>query len=221
MRSIIFLKIKMYETEREELVGKLEKRGITDKNVLKAISRIERDKFVPDALKMHAYKDIALPIGYGQTISQPYTVAYMTQLLELKKDEKVLEIGTGSGYQAALLEDMGMQVYSIERQFDIYSKTQKLFDKLGIRVHTKFGDGTIGWDEFAPYDGIIVTAGSPSVPGSLKKQLAVGGRLVIPVGDKKSQRLKFIRKTGEDSFDIRDIPEFAFVPLIGREGWNK
>lgn len=211
----------MYETEREELVGKLEKRGITDKNVLKAISRIERDKFVPDALKMHAYKDIALPIGYGQTISQPYTVAYMTQLLELKKDEKVLEIGTGSGYQAALLEDMGMQVYSIERQFDIYSKTQKLFDKLGIRVHTKFGDGTIGWDEFAPYDGIIVTAGSPSVPGSLKKQLAVGGRLVIPVGDKKSQRLKFIRKTGEDSFDIRDIPEFAFVPLIGREGWNK
>lgn len=211
----------MHETERQELVEKLEKRGITDKNVLRAISEVERDKFVADALKIHAYKDIALPIGYGQTISQPYTVAYMTQQLELKKNDKVLEIGTGSGYQAALLENMGMQVYSIERQFDIYSKTRKLFDQLGIRVNTKCGDGTIGWEEFAPYDGIIVTAGSPSVPESLKKQLIIGGRLVIPVGDKRSQRLKVIRKTDIDTFDTRDIPEFAFVPLIGREGWNK
>lgn len=211
----------MHETERQELVEKLEKRGITDKNVLRAISEVERDKFVADALIIHAYKDIALPIGYGQTISQPYTVAYMTQQLELKKNDKVLEIGTGSGYQAALLENMGMQVYSIERQFDIYSKTRKLFDQLGIRVNTKCGDGTIGWEEFAPYDGIIVTAGSPSVPESLKKQLIIGGRLVIPVGDKRSQRLKVIRKTDIDTFDTRDIPEFAFVPLIGREGWNK
>lgn len=211
----------MFETEREELVTKLEKRGITDKCVLKAISEVERDKFIPDALKMHAYKDIALPIGFGQTISQPYTVAYMTQILQLKKEEKVLEIGTGSGYQAALLENMGMQVFSIERQFDIYSRTRKLFDQMGIRVHTKFGDGTIGWEEFAPYDGIIVTAGSPSVPVSLKKQLAIGGRLVIPVGDKRSQRLELIKKTGEDTFDTHEIPEFAFVPLIGREGWNR
>ncbi len=211
----------MYETEREDLVEKLRKRGITDENVLQAISVIERDKFVPDALKIHAYKDIALPIGYGQTISQPYTVAYMTQALELNKNENVLEIGTGSGYQAALLEKMGMKVYSIERQIEIYLKTQKLFDKLGIRVHTKYGDGTIGWEEFSPYDGIIVTAGSPSVPASLKKQLVTGGRLVIPVGDKRSQLLKVIRKTGEDIFDERDIPEFAFVPLIGREGWNR
>lgn len=211
----------MYETEREELVTKLEKKGITDKNVLRAISEVERDMFIPAALKIHAYKDIALPIGYGQTISQPYTVAYMTQLLQLKKDDKVLEIGTGSGYQAALLENMGMKVYSIERQFDIYSRTRKLFDKMGIRVHTKFGDGTIGWEEYAPYDGIIVTAGSPSVPVSLKKQLAIGGRLVIPVGDKRSQRLEIIQKTGDDTFDSREIPEFAFVPLIGREGWNR
>lgn len=211
----------MYETERNDLVEKLRRRGITDENVLHAISEVERDKFVPDALKMHAYKDIALPIGYGQTISQPYTVAYMTQVLELKKNEKVFEIGTGSGYQSALLENMGMNVYSIERQFEIYIKTQKLFDELGIRVHTKYGDGTIGWEEFSPYDGIIVTAGSPSVPLSLKKQLAVGGRLVIPVGDKRSQILKVIRKTDEDAFDTRDIPEFAFVPLIGREGWNR
>jgi protein-L-isoaspartate(D-aspartate) O-methyltransferase len=211
----------MYETEREELVEKLRKRGITDENVLRALSIIERDKFVPDPLKIHAYKDIALPIGYGQTISQPYTVAYMTQALELKKKDKVLEIGTGSGYQAALLEEMGMKVYSIERQFEIYLKAQKLFDELGIRVHTKYGDGTIGWEEYFPFDGIIVTAGSPSVPVSLQKQLAIGGRLVIPVGDKRSQILKVIRKTGEDSFDTRDIPEFAFVPLIGREGWNR
>jgi protein-L-isoaspartate(D-aspartate) O-methyltransferase len=211
----------MYETEREELVEKLQKRGITDKNVLRAISEVERDMFVPGALKIHAYKDIALPIGYGQTISQPYTVAYMTEALELKKKEKVLEIGTGSGYQAALLENMGMMVYTIERQFEIYLKAQKLFDELGIRVHTKYGDGTIGWEEYSPYDGIIVTAGSPSVPVSLKKQLSIGGRLIIPVGDKRSQILKVIRKTGEDSFDTRDIPEFAFVPLIGREGWNR
>lgn len=211
----------MYETERSDLVDKLRNRGITDEMVLKAISEVERDKFVPDALKIHAYKDIALPIGYGQTISQPYTVAYMTQALKLNTGDKVLEIGTGSGYQAALLENMGMKVYSIERQFDIYIKTQKLFDKLGIRVHTKYGDGTIGWEEYAPFNGIIVTAGSPSVPESLKKQLTIGGRLVIPVGSKQTQILKIVRKTGEDDFDVQDIPEFAFVPLIGREGWNR
>ncbi len=211
----------MYESERNELVEKLKKRGIEDERVLHSILVVERDKFVPDALKMHAYKDIALPIGYGQTISQPYTVAYMTQVLKLNEEDKVLEIGTGSGYQAALLENMGMKVYSIERQFEIYIKTQKLFDTLGIRVHTKYGDGTIGWEEYSPYNGIIVTAGSPSVPVSLKKQLAVGGRLVIPVGDKKSQILKIIQKVGEDDFEVRDIPEFAFVPLIGREGWNR
>ena len=211
----------MYESERNDLVDKLRKRGITDERVLHSIAEVERDKFVPDALIMHAYKDIALPIGYGQTISQPYTVAYMTQAMNLSPDDKVLEIGTGSGYQAALLENMGMKVYSIERQFEIYIKTQKLFDKLGIRVHTKYGDGTIGWEEYAPYNGIIVTAGSPSVPVSLKKQLAIGGRLVIPVGDKKSQILKIIQKIGEDDFDVTDIPEFAFVPLIGREGWNR
>ncbi len=211
----------MYESEKNDLLDKLKKRGITDERVLHSFSAVERDKFVPDALKMHAYKDIALPIGYGQTISQPYTVAYMTQVLQLNPGDKVLEIGTGSGYQAAVLEKMGMKVYSIERQFEIYIKTQKLFDNLAIRVHTKYGDGTIGWEEYSPYNGIIVTAGSPSVPVSLKKQLAPGGRLVIPVGDKKSQILKIIQKKGEDDFDVKDIPEFAFVPLIGREGWNR
>jgi protein-L-isoaspartate(D-aspartate) O-methyltransferase len=211
----------MYETERKDLTDNIRKRGITDERVIQAMAEVERDKFVPDALKIHAYKDIALPIGYGQTISQPYTVAYMTQALGLKSEGRVLEIGTGSGYQAAILEKMGNKVYSIERQFEIYLKTQKLFDQLGLRVHTKYGDGTIGWEEFSPYDGIIVTAGSPSVPASLKKQLLIGGKLVIPVGDKNRQTLKIIQKTNDDEFEVLEIPEFAFVPLIGREGWNK
>jgi protein-L-isoaspartate(D-aspartate) O-methyltransferase len=211
----------MFETERSELVNKLLANGIKDAKVLEAIGKVERHLFVPEALKIHSYKDVALPIGYGQTISQPYTVAFMTQALNLKPNSKVLEIGTGSGYQAAILDYMGMKVYSIERQFEIYIKTQKLFDKLGIRVYTKYGDGTIGWEEFTPYDGIIVTAGSPSVPNSYKKQLAINGRLVIPVGTRHSQTLKIITKIEEEKFEERDIPEFTFVPLIGREGWNE
>jgi protein-L-isoaspartate(D-aspartate) O-methyltransferase len=211
----------MYESERQELIDKLAHNGIEDLNVLKAMSKVDRHKFVPGALQLHAYKDVALPIGYGQTISQPYTVAYMTQAMELSPGSKVLEIGTGSGYQAAILYEMGMKVYTIERQFEIYLKTQKLFDELSLRVYTKFGDGTIGWEEFAPYEGIIVTAGSPSVPSSLKKQLAINGKLVIPVGTKASQILKIVTKIEKDKFEIKDIPEFIFVPLIGREGWDE
>ena len=210
----------MYESERQELVKKISIKGITDKNVLKAIEEVERHKFVPEAMKHHAYNDVALPIGHGQTISQPYTVAFMTQVLKANPGDKVLEIGTGSGYQAAILNRMGMEVYSIERNVDIFYRTRKLFDELGLRINTKCGDGTLGWEEYSPFDGIIVTAGSPTIPGSLKKQLAPGGRIVIPVGDKTSQRLKILIKLEEDNFDIEDIPEFAFVPLIGREGWK-
>jgi len=211
----------MYEKERQELVDIISEKEISDIYVLKAISEVERHKFVPEILLAHAYKDVALPIGYGQTISQPYTVAFMTQSLKVKPNSKILEIGTGSGYQAAILYKMGANVYSIERQFEIYERTRKLLDKLQIRVNTKCGDGTIGWEEFAPYDGILVTAGSPNVPPSLMKQLAVGGKLVIPVGDKVSQRLKIITKVDEDKFETVDIPEFVFVPLIGKEGWNQ
>lgn len=210
----------MYENERQELVKKISLKGITDKSVLKAIGEIERHKFVPPVMKHHAYNDVALPIGYGQTISQPFTVAFMTQALKANPGDKVLEIGTGSGYQAAILHSMGMEVYSIERNVDIFYKTRKLFDELGLRINTKCGDGTLGWEEYAPFDGIIVTAGSPSVPASLKKQLTLGGRLVIPVGDKSSQFLKIVTKTEEDKFETEEIPEFAFVPLIGREGWK-
>lgn len=211
----------MYKTDRQELVDTIAMKGINDIAVLKAIGEVERHKFLPDAMKHYAYDDVALPIGYGQTISQPYTVAFMTQELKLKPDAKVLELGTGSGYQAAILFRMGMEVYSIERQFEILSNTQKLFDKLGIRVKTKCGDGTIGWKEYAPFDGIIVTAGSPSVPISLKNQLAINGKLVIPVGDRNTQTLKIITKIDEGNFEEMDVPEFKFVPLIGREGWNE
>jgi protein-L-isoaspartate(D-aspartate) O-methyltransferase len=210
-----------YEREREELADKLSEKGITDIFVLKAIREVERHMFVPKAMKHHAYSDVALPIGYGQTISQPYTVAFMTQSLGLKSSGKVLEIGTGSGYQGAVLEKMGIDVFSIERNMDIYLSTRKLLDQLGIRMRTKCGDGTIGWDEFAPYDGILVTAGSPSIPESLKKQLKIGGKLVIPVGNKNSQILKIITKLSEENFEVKDVPEFSFVPLIGREGWNQ
>ena len=211
----------MYERERQELIDKIAKRGVNDDLVLQAMLKVERHQFVPQAMLNHAYKDVALPIGYGQTISQPYTVAYMTQALRIQPGAKVLEIGTGSGYQAAILHKMGIQVFSIERHFEIYNRALKLFDKLGVRVHTKCGDGTIGWSEFAPYDGIIVTAGSPNIPSSLKKQLAVGARLVIPVGNKASQTLKIITKIDEEEFDTLEIPEFSFVPLIGREGWSQ
>jgi len=210
----------MFESERQELVNKLQNQKIIDNSVLNAFLKVERHLFLPKALESHAYKDVALPIGFGQTISQPFTVAFMTQELHVTKGDKILEIGTGSGYQAAILVAMGADVFSIERQFEIYQSTQKLFDKFQIRAHLKFGDGTIGWEEYAQFDGIIVTAGSPAIPASLKKQLKVGGRLVIPVGNKNSQILTIISKLDENQFSVEEIPSFKFVPLIGREGWG-
>lgn len=211
----------MYESERKALIRKLSENGITDTSVLKAMWEVERHLFVPEAVSNHAYRDVALPIGSGQTISQPYTVAFMTQALRVTPHMKILEIGTGSGYQAAILAKMGAKVFTIERQDEIFLRTQKLFDVLGIRAVMRLGDGTIGWSEYAPFDGIIVTAGSPVVPVNLKKQLAIGGRLVIPVGDRKTQMLKIITKTAEEQFLEQDIPSFAFVPLIGKEGWKE
>lgn len=211
----------MSRTEREALVDLLSRKGIHDIYVLKAVGEVQREKFIPDTMKIHAYSDIALPIGQGQTISQPYTVAFMTQELKLKKGSKVLEIGTGSGYQAAILYKMGVEVFTIERNLRLYHPTLKLFDELGIRVRAKYGDGTLGWAEYAPFDGIIVTAGSPDVPEKLKEQLAVGGRMVIPVGSRTSQKLYVITKEAEDKFATDVIPEFSFVPLIGKEGWDK
>ena len=212
----------MFRVQREELVDEITKKGIYDLAVIKAIGIVPREKFIEKTMQHMAYKDVALPIGFDQTISQPYTVAFMTQLLNIKKPGmKILEIGTGSGYQAAVLFEMKADVYSIERNLDLHHRTTKLFDKLGIRVHAKYGDGTIGWKEFAPFDGIIVTAGSPSIPNNLKEQLVVGGRMIIPVGDRFSQKLYLLKKISESEFDSEIIPEFSFVPLIGREGWKK
>ena len=210
----------IYKLQRMELVESLSNKGIYDESILSAMREVQREKFIPSGVRAHAYMDIALPIGYGQTISQPYTIAIMTQALKAKKGDNILEIGTGSGYQAALLYAMGAKVFSIERHFEIFNNVLKLFDKLSIRVRCKQGDGTLGWEENAPFDGILVTAGSPGIPESLKQQLAIGGRMVIPVGDKNSQTLKVITKKENDEFSIEDIPEFAFVPLIGREGWK-
>jgi len=210
----------MFEAERTELVNNLRKKGITDERVLEAMQKVERHRFVPEAVQHHAYKDIALPIGYGQTISQPYTVAIMTQALKVQPGDKVLEIGTGSGYQAAILYEMGAKVFTIERNYELYNRALKIFDELNLKIAARCSDGTIGWDEFSPYDGIIVTAGSPSIPKALKKQLAVGGRLVIPVGDRQTQVLKILTKISDEEFSVNEIPYFAFVPLVGKEGWN-
>ena len=212
----------MFRIQRAELIDELTKKGITDPAVIKAIGIIPRERFIPKTMEHFAYKDVALPIGYEQTISQPYTVAFMTEQLKINKPGmKILEIGTGSGYQAAVLYEMGCDVYSIERNLDLHHRTTKLFDKLGIRVHAKYGDGTIGWREFAPFDGIIVTAGSPSVPQKLKDQLNINGKMVIPVGDRNSQKLFLLKKISDTEFESEIIPEFAFVPLIGREGWKR
>lgn len=210
----------MYEKERASLVEILIQKGIKDKSVLNAMNSVERHLFVPNAMVSHAYKDTAMPIGYGQTISQPYTVAFMTQALNLPTGAKILEIGTGSGYQAAVLLNMGMKVYTIERNDKIYATTLKLFEKMNLRVAARCSDGTIGWDEFAPYDGIIVTAGGPTIPNNLKKQMAINGRMVIPVGDKAGQTLYILTKVSENEFETKEEPNFSFVPLIGREGWK-
>lgn len=211
----------MSRFQREQLVEELKNKGIKDVAVLNAIASVEREKFIPKTMAHLAYKDTALPIGYEQTISQPYTVAFMTEKLNLKEGDKVLEIGTGSGYQAAILYKMGMRVYSIEINLDLHNRAKKLFDELGIRVHAKFGDGSIGWAEFAPYDGIIVTAGSPSIPNKLLEQLAIGGRLVIPVGPREYQDLYVVTRISEDEYSKETYPRFIFVPLIGKNGWEK
>lgn len=201
------------------MVSVLQMKGITDKSVLDAMGKVERHLFVDAPFVSRAYEDCALPIGFDQTISQPYTVAYMTQALTPKPGDKVLEVGTGSGYQAVILATMGCRVFTIERHLGLLSGARELFDALDLRIASKGGDGTIGWSEFAPFDGIIVTAGAPDVPESLKKQLAEGGRLVIPVGDRDVQKLVIMRRAG-DSFLSEEVFGFKFVPLVGKNGWS-
>ena len=200
------------------MLGLLRDRGISDVRLQRAMSIVPRHLFVPEPFTSRSYEDSALPIGKGQTISQPYTVAFMTQALGIKEGDKILEVGTGSGYQAAILAEMGARVFSIERNLDLLASARKIFEKLKYRIASKGGDGTVGWNEFAPFDGIIVTAGAPSIPQPLLNQLTQGGKLVIPVGDLEMQTLIVCIRQGE-RFDRKEIEGFKFVPLIGKMGW--
>ena len=196
------------------------KRGIEDVAVIKAMEKVPRHKFIAQNFLSQAYEDYPLPIGDGQTISQPYMVALMTQCLELKEGEKVLEVGTGSGYQAAILAEIAKEVYSIERFADLARQAEEILSGLNYaNVKIKIGDGTAGWDEAAPFNGIIVTAGAPEVPSSLIRQLADGGKLVIPVGGKFMQTLSVLKKEGGE-IKQKDICGCVFVPLVGGEGWG-
>lgn len=210
-----------FKQRRKRLVDTLRNKGIKDERVLEAFSIVPRHLFVDTALEDRAYRDTALPIGKGQTISQPYTVARQTELLEVKPGEKVLEIGTGSGYQAAILCELGAEVYSIERHKELYESSRNMLRELGYKVEIKLGDGSKGWSAYAPYDGIVVTAGAPVVPDELKNQLDINGRLVIPVGDERKQVMKRIIKIREEEFEEERYDIFKFVPLIGEKGWNE
>lgn len=199
---------------RQQLVKTIKAKGIKDENVLEAIGKIPRHLFMDSGFIDHAYQDKPFPIAAEQTISQPYTVAYQTELLQVKKGDKILEIGTGSGYQAAVLIELGAKLYSIERQQELFKKTSKFLPKLGYRAKKLiFGDGYKGLKEEAPFDGIIVTAGAPYVPKPLLNQLKIGGRLVIPVGEDVQTMTLFIRK-GEKEFEKHDHGSFRFVPLL-------
>lgn len=199
---------------RQQLVDILTKKGINDNGVLKAIGKIPRHLFMDSGFIDHAYQDKAFPIGADQTISQPYTVAFQSELLQIEQGDKVLEIGTGSGYQCAVLIELGAKVYSIERQQELFKKTSKFLPKIGYRAKKLiFGDGYKGLPDEAPFKSIIVTAGAPFVPNPLLSQLEIGGRLVIPVGDDVQTMTLFIRKGSKD-FEKHEFGEFRFVPLL-------
>lgn len=211
-----------YEQERNAMViQQLIPRGISDERVLEAFRKVLRHEFIPKNLLTEAYNDYPLPIGEGQTISQPYMVALMTECLKLKGTERVLEIGTGSGYQTAILAELAKEVYSIERFQSLAQKAQEVLDSLGYKnVKITVGDGTLGWQEHAPYDGILVTAGAPHAPNSLIKQLSDNGRLVIPIGGSFSQVLTVMEKKKNKTVST-EVCGCVFVPLVGKEGWTK
>ncbi|MBU8849973.1 MAG: protein-L-isoaspartate(D-aspartate) O-methyltransferase [Desulfobacterales bacterium] len=214
--------LKKFARFRREMVEKqIVSRGVTDPLVLKAMSSVPRHLFVSDALGDSAYGDFPLPIGEGQTISQPYIIAEMTQSLELKGHERVLEIGTGSGYQAAVLARIVYKVYTIERNNFLFLQTRKLFDELKYHnIVTRYSDGTQGWKQEGPFDAIIVTAGGQQIPAPLIEQLAIGGRLVMPVGGNFSQELISLEKT-EDGIKTTNLGGCRFVKLIGQNGWDE
>ncbi|HOF21589.1 MAG TPA: protein-L-isoaspartate(D-aspartate) O-methyltransferase [Bacteroidales bacterium] len=200
--------------KRKKLISELRKKGIGDEEVLRAMDAVPRHVFMDNAFLNHAYVDKAFPISSGQTISQPYTVAVQTSLLEVKRRSRILEVGTGSGYQAAILAEMGAKVYTIERYRELFLKAQKTLASLGYSVDSFFGDGYAGKPQYGPYDGIIITAAIKEVPEELLKQLKTGGRLVAPVGDSSSQRMTLVRRTGEDSYEYSSHGRYLFVPML-------
>jgi protein-L-isoaspartate(D-aspartate) O-methyltransferase len=209
-----------YKLSREEMVlTQLERRGIRDERVLEAMRKVKRHHFVEPAFRDRAYDDTPLPIDEGQTISQPYVVARMTSLLNLLPTDKVLEIGTGSGYQTAILAELARKVYSIERHLSLLQKARKILEEDGYsNTVLKHGDGTIGWAEYAPFDKILITAAAPGFPKTLFNQLAEGGLMTFPMGEKRTQTLVLVERHGEEAI-THDVGQVSFVPLIGREGW--
>ena len=205
---------------RNKLVKILQKKGISDPRVLSAIGKVPRHLFFDNALLEHAYQDKAFPIGEGQTISQPYTVAFQTEKLEIKPGDRILEIGTGSGYQACILLELGAKVYTIEYNRKLFEIAKSFLPQIGYKPFFFYGDGSKGLPSKAPFDKILVTAGAPVIPNALTDQLAEGGILVIPVGDRDKQKMIRIRRKGH-SFVKEEFDNFAFVPLLGEEGWEK
>ncbi|MDA8889472.1 protein-L-isoaspartate(D-aspartate) O-methyltransferase [Cyclobacteriaceae bacterium] len=204
---------------RRQLVKEIERKGIKSEAVLSAIGKMPRHVFFDSIFLEHAYEDKAFPIGEKQTISQPYTVAFQTELLNVSKGDKILEIGTGSGYQAAILIELGAEVFTIEYNQKLFQKTIDFLPKLGYNPHFFQGDGSLGLPKHAPYDSIVVTAGAPNVPETLIKQLKIGGVLVVPVGDQKQQKMIAIKKLSQNKASKKEFTHFSFVPLLGKDGW--
>jgi protein-L-isoaspartate(D-aspartate) O-methyltransferase len=200
--------------KRKKLVDELRRKGINDEEVLRAINKVPRHDFMDPAFLNHAYIDKAFPISSGQTISQPYTVAVQTELLHVKKRDKILEIGTGSGYQAAILAEMGAKVYTIERYRDLYLQAQRILLTLGYSADFFYGDGYEGKPQYGPFDGIIITAATPEIPEKLPQQLKIGGRLVVPLGSSISQIMTLVKRTSEDNFEYSSHGSFVFVPML-------
>jgi len=211
-----------FEKLRKKMVEhQITARGVSDQRVLEAMLRVPRHLFIPESMQDRAYDDSPLPIGDGQTISQPYMVAWMTELLAVGEEDKVLEIGTGSGYQAAILCELAKEVFSVEKYASLARKAEGRLRSLGYEnITIRVGDGTLGWPEEAPFDGIMVTAGAPSIPQPLTEQLADGGKLVIPVGPSGMQMLTVVQREGKE-LRTREEGTCVFVPLVGKFGWKR
>lgn len=210
-----------YEKQRRELIETIRERGIHDLEVLRAFDQVPRHVFIPEAVRHRAYEDAPLPIGFGQTASQPSLQALYLETLRIQPSDRILEVGTGSGYQTALLAQIGGHVYSIERIRELSVRARHVLDQLRIRnVALLVGDGTVGWSRYAPYDAILVAAGAPATPNALIDQLAPGGRMLVPVGDRREQKLMLYTRT-PDGIESREMIRCTFVPLVGRFGWSE